>query len=298
VKRAAAHFRRSPRLHISNRYFLNVSRVLLVVLLGLISASPQDNVASIIQRSVEANNRDWAAAPKFDYSERERDNDGSKTYTVTMLFGSPYERLVAINDNPLSPQREREEQKKFENAVSQRRNESQARRSARIAKFEAERKRDHTMMEQLTRAFDFRLLGRENLKGHKVFVIGATPRQDYRPPNRDSQVLTGMEGKLWVDEETFQWVKVEAHVTRPVGIMGFLARVDPGTQFQLEKLPVSGDIWLATHFSVKSNTQVMLLVRRRSEHDEAYYDYHPASPSSASVGRAAAKTSESIAKSH
>jgi hypothetical protein len=287
-------------LHISNRYFLNVSRVLLVVLLGLISASPQDNVASIIQRSVEANNRDWAAAPKFDYSERERDNDGSKTYTVTMLFGSPYERLVAINDNPLSPQREREEQKKFENAVSQRRNESQARRSARIAKFEAERKRDHTMMEQLTRAFDFRLLGRENLKGHKVFVIGATPRQDYRPPNRDSQVLTGMEGKLWVDEETFQWVKVEAHVTRPVGIMGFLARVDPGTQFQLEKLPVSGDIWLATHFSVKSNTQVMLLVRRRSEHDEAYYDYHPASasPSSASVGRAVAKTSENIAKSH
>jgi len=30
-----------------------------------------------------------------------------------------------------------------------------------------------------------------------------------------------MEGKLWIDEKTFQWVKVEATVIRPVSIEGF-----------------------------------------------------------------------------
>ena len=47
-----------------------------------------------------------------------------------------------------------------------------------------------------------------------------------------------MEGTLWIDRDTFQWVKVEAQVTRPVKIVGFLAEVEPGTHFELEKKPI------------------------------------------------------------
>lgn len=52
-------------------------------------------------------------------------------------------------------------------------------------------------------------------------------------------MLRGMEGELWIDEATFQWVKVQARVIRPVSIEGFLARVEPGTRFELEKMPVA-----------------------------------------------------------
>jgi len=38
-------------------------------------------------------------------------------------------------------------------------------------------------------------------------VLKATPRPGYEPPNNEAKVLTGMEGKLWIDEKTFQWVK-------------------------------------------------------------------------------------------
>jgi hypothetical protein len=41
----------------------------------------------------------------------------------------------------------------------------------------------------------------------------------------ESKVLTGMEGKLWIDKKTLQWVKVEATVIHPVSIGGFLAEV-------------------------------------------------------------------------
>jgi hypothetical protein len=223
------------------------------------------DVADIIRQSAEANNRDWAAAPDFDNSERDRTKDGDKTYAVTMLDGSPYERLIAVNGHDLSAAKQQEEQKKYQDALAERQHESPDKRSKRIAKSQADRKRDHTMLEQMISAFDFHLVGKHMLSGHKVYELKATPKKGYKAPNRDRQALTGMEGTLWTDQKTFQWVKVEAHVTHPVRIEGFLAEVEPGTQFEVEKRPVTTDIWLASHYSMKSNAKVMLLIPTRAQ---------------------------------
>jgi len=254
----------------------SASAVLAILLSYLVPSSAEENVASIIRRSVEANNRDWAAVPEFDNRERDRTKDGDKTYAVTILYGSPYQRLIAVNGQPVSPQKEKEEQKRYQQAVEQRKHESADKRAARIAKYEAERKRDRNMLDQMTRAFDFHLTGEKELNGRRVYELKATPRKGYQPPNRDSQVLTGMEGTLWIDRDTFQWVKVEAHVTRPVKIVGFLAEVEPGTRFELEKKPVAGDenIWMAAHFAMKSRARVMLLIPHHGQEDDSFFDYH------------------------
>jgi hypothetical protein len=237
-------------------------------------ASAQETVATIIQRSDEANKRDWDAAPQFDDCERDREKGSDKTYAVTMLFGSPYQRLVAVNGRPLSPTQQQEEQKKFEDAKAQRQGESKEERSQRIAKYQAERARDQTMINQMTAAFNFRLIGDRTMNGHTVYVLKATPRKGYRPPNRDSEALTGMEGTLWIDHDTFQWVKVEAHVAHPVMIEGFLAEVEPGTKFELEKQPVSEGLWLASHFSMQSRARILRLIPRSGQEDDTYFDYH------------------------
>jgi hypothetical protein len=254
----------------------NALPVLGVVLLCSIASTAQQDVPSIIQRSVEANNRDWAAVPEFNNRERDRTKDGDKTYAVTMLYGSPYQRLIAVNGQPVSPQKDKEEQKKYQQAVEQRKHESPDKRAARIANYEAERKRDRNMLDQMTRAFDFHLVGERDFDGRRVYELKATPRKGYQPPNRDTQVLTGMEGTLWIDRDTFQWVKVEAHVTRPVKIVGFLAEVEPGTHFELEKKPVAGDenIWMAAHFAMKSRARVMFLIPQHGEEDDSFFDYH------------------------
>jgi len=240
----------------------------------LASAAAQDDAATIIRRSSEANNRDWAAVPEFDNDERDRNKDGDKTYAVTMLNGSPYERLVAVNGQPLPAAEQKREQQKYDKEVAERQHESKEKRSRRIAKYEADRKRDHTLLEQLTTAFNFQIAGNEVLNGYKVYVLHATPRKGYKPPNRDSQVLTGMEGTLWIDQQTFQWVKVEAHVIHSVRIEGFLAEVEPGTRFEVEKRPMTADIWLASHFSMKSNAKVMLVIPHNGEEDDLYFNYH------------------------
>ena len=110
----------------------------------------------------------------------------------------------------------------------------------------------------------------------------ATFRSDYQPPTMEAQVFRGMKGELWIDEATFQWVRVQARVIQPVSIEGFLASVEPGTRFQLEKMPVADNTWLPSHFSMKSQARVLFFVTRKSDEDETYYDYHKVRPEEAS----------------
>jgi hypothetical protein len=160
----------------------------------------QDNVDAIIQRSVEANPRDWDTAPQFDYFERDRGNSGSKTYEETMILGSQYERPVALKGKPLTSAQLAHESRKLEHAVFERQKESAQKRAQRTAKYEANRKRDHSLMGEFVKAFDFKLLGETSLNGYDVYVLRATPRPGYHPPNMETQVLTGMQGKLWIDK--------------------------------------------------------------------------------------------------
>lgn len=248
----------------------------LVVFLILSSAGAlaQYDARSIIQRSVEANHADWKAAPAYDYLERDREDGTSKTYEVMTIAGSPYARLVAENGKPLKSGQEAEQQRKLDAIRAQRQAESAQQREQRIAEYERDRRRDHLLMDGLAKAFDFSMVGQQKLGPYDVYVLRATPRPGYKPPNMEAQVLTGMQGTLWIDMATFQWVKVEAEVIHPVSIAGFLARVEPGTHFELEKMPVAEDIWLPRHFSMKSRAKILFLLSDNTQEDDTYFDYH------------------------
>jgi len=263
---------------------------------GLYAAAPVPNVTQIIQRSVEANDRDWRAAPDYNHFEQDRTAGGTKTYQVLMILGSPYRKLVAVNGNTLSPAERSEEQHKLDQEIARRRSESPAQRAARIANYRRGRQRDHQLMSQLVQAFNFRPLGRQRLGQHSVYVLKATPRPGYIPPNLETRVLTGMQGKLWIDTKTFQWVKVEAEVMHPVWIEGFLARVDPGTRFELEYAPVSHNVWLPTRFVMKSRAKILFVISHSEQADESYFGYSqaPVAAASASRNRAAGDLQGSV----
>jgi len=252
--------------------------ILSFILSAAWSDSTQPSVSEIIQRSIEANKSDWAAAPGYGYFETDRRGRSTRTYEVLMLLGSPYQRLVAINGRQLSSEGQEEEQQKLKEAMANRQNESARERAQRIAQYERDRKRDHLLMEELAKGFDFKLLGEEHVSTHDVFALQATPRAGYQPPNSEAQVLTGMQGELWIDRNTFQWVKVEAEVMHPVSIEGFVARVEPGTRFEFERMPVAPGVWLPKHFTMKSRSKILLLFTYKTQEDETYFDYHKSVP--------------------
>lgn len=231
------------------------------------------DVQEIIQRSVEANQRDFEAEPHYTYKETDRTGNSTKTYQVSMIDGSPYNRLIAVNGLPLTSQANQDEERKLQQVKTQRHAESQSDRQQRIAKYEQDRRRDNAMMQQLTVAFTFKLIGERKLSGFEVYALRATPKPGYQPPNMATHVLPGMNGELWIDENTYQWVKVTAKVIHEVSIEGFLAQVEPGTRFELEKRPVGDGIWMPIHFEMYSVAKVFFFFGHNTHENETYWDY-------------------------
>ena len=242
------------------------------------AANPAIDAAIVIQRSVEANDRDFKLAPTFNYKQRERTGGVVRTSQVTMIEGSPYQRLIAVNGKPLVAQKAAEEEQKQQSVVQQRKNESAADRKARIEKYEKDRTRDQFMMSQLSKAFNFTLVGRQKLRGFNAWALKAVPKPGYQPPNMQSQVLPGMQGEMWIDQKSYQWVKVTAKVIRPVSIEGFLAQVEPGTEFEVERSPVGVGDWQITHFSSTAQAKVLHMFHHNEQDEITFFDFQPVKP--------------------
>ena len=242
----------------------------------------QPDPVEIIRRSLDATQMDWRQAPAYSYIERDvRSKRESapvmKSFEVLMIDGSPYRRLIAIDDRALGPGDQAEVDRMMRNEIEKRQSESERERSRRIARYVKERQREHDMMREMVNAFQFRLVGDETVDGYDCWVLQASPKPGYQPTDREGRVLTGMAGKLWIDKDHYQWVKVTAAVIKPVNFYGFLAKVGPGTRFVLEQEPVTDSLWLPKRFNTQVNASALGFLNEDSSDEEIYQDYKPMS---------------------
>jgi len=136
----------------------------------------------IVSRSVAVNDADWKALPQFSHIEKDvqqkAEGRTTKSYEVTMIEGSPYQKLIAINDRPLPADERQKEEEKMKKEIEKRQNESSTDRANRIAKYQKERNTDHLLMHEMINAFEFKLAGEDTINGHPVYVLDATDLGD------------------------------------------------------------------------------------------------------------------------
>jgi hypothetical protein len=189
-----------------------------------------------------------------------------------MIDGSPYYERVAEDGKELSASELKREQQKMERETQRRLGESPAARASRIAEYQKGRRQDHLLMQEMIAGFKFRLAGTEVANGRQCYRVEATPSPAYVPRSRETQVLKGMKGTLWIDVNQYQWVRVEAAVFKPVTFGLFIARVEPGTEFVLEESPIEGDIWEPSYFETRVNAQILWWAHKTLD-QERYSNY-------------------------
>lgn len=229
----------------------------------------------IVDRWAEANRRDFAAAQQYSYIERIRTEEGTKTYEVTMVSGSPYKQLIEDDGKSVEDTRHVE----LANALEHRRREAESpdERQRRIQKYHKGRERAQRIREELPRAFDYELRATRKVDSRTLYILSATPRRGYDPPNTEASVLTGMQGEFWIDSETYQLFHGVARVLSPVSIEGFLATIQPGTEFEVDQRPVGDGIWLPTHFSIHSRSSIVHLFHHHTTEDRTFSDFRKVS---------------------
>jgi hypothetical protein len=245
---------------------------------GMLSCRAAD-LQEIVQRAGEAIKTDWAADLDYSWLERDEvhqnDKSTSKSYQVVMIAGSDYYMPVAANDQPLTPEQKKSEREKLRNEVQRRNSETPQARRQRLENFQKQREENDALVFELPRAFNFQLVREELKNGHPAYVLSAAPRKRSGPMSRAARVLTGMQGTIWIDKESFHTIRAEVDVITSVPIYGILARVMPGTHLDFEMAPVSDSVWLMTERSMTLAVSKLFFFKSTQETRSEFSGYRP-----------------------
>ncbi len=223
----------------------------------LTSLRGQD-VDAILQRNREADKQNDERAKQYTYVE-ETDNfeydkhgqakkTGSVTNDVIFVEGESYKRLVARDGKPLPPKEEAKEEKKLQQTAEERR---KARRKG-LLNFS---RSVSVSSEDLDKFFDRGLVGEEEIRGRKSWVIEYTPRKGHVPANKHEKDVYTFQAKAWVDEEQ--------GVTSKFVLLSIAdgSLVKPGSSLTFENAKINDDAWLPVSSVLDARIQIALVIR-------------------------------------
>ena len=256
------------------------TRALLLILASATALPGQTDAREIIRRAAAAEVSNWKVAQNYTFSEREKlrylDSQGRvKSQQVSiddvmLLDGSPYRRLVARDDRPLSPAEEKKEQEKLSRSVVERRDQTAAQRAQRLSEYVLRPEWQREAWRELPNAFDFRLAGEEAWDGHTLYVIETTPHLGYQPLSRTAKMFAHVRCRLWVDRQDYHLVKAEVEVVDTISVGLFLVRVAKGSRASFEQTRVNDEVWLPSHVRAFISARLGLLKVLRIEQELSY----------------------------
>ncbi len=237
----------------------------------------------IVRKAIDLDRHNAGLEQDYTYRQREetRELDPAdkprkvtiRTVDVRMIEGSPYRRLVARNDQPISAEEQKQEEDKLRFNAEARRQETAEQRKRRIAEWNRREQRRREPLNEVPDAYNFKLMGEETIGGAPCWVIQATPKPGYQPKSTTAAVLTVLAGKIWVSKKDYGWVKAEMEARDALTLGGFFLRLAKGSRIVVEQTPVSDGVWLPKSAEIKFAARVMLVKSIREHLLFQFRDY-------------------------
>jgi hypothetical protein len=197
----------------------------------------------------------------------------TRNFEIMMLYGQQVRRLIARNDKPLGAAEAAKEEKKIQEIMRKREQETPEQRQKRLHKEEKEREEARAFVREVADAYAFRLVSTEMVDGRETYVIDAAPRPDFHPHLKDAKYLPKFRGRVWIDSAETQWVKLEVEAVDTVSWGLFLARLHKGSRIGIELTRVNDEVWLPKSVSLKLSARLALLKNFNVIENASYRDY-------------------------
>jgi len=261
---------------------LTCSIALAAVLLSAVSAACRSSAQSSAPATTQAaapsgSPRDWVRAAANNelriidddgtfplrYRTRKVDAKGDTTREVIESRQGTVARMVERNGKPLTPTEDAAERQRLLDTL------------AAPADFIKHHKRDastRTYVMSLVRLMPAAMRytyapGQPQPPGaaSAQVVIDFAPDPNFKPPTMVSELLTGIEGRLWIDQGTQRLTRGEARVRQPLDMgWGMVARVYPGGTVEFEQADAGNGRWVYSHL-VEHLTVREVLVRTAAQ---------------------------------
>jgi hypothetical protein len=207
-----------------------------------------------------------------------------KTYEILQIYGEPVRRLIEKDDKPLAAKQAAKEEEKIQKIIDKRKNESDEDRKKREDKEVKEREDGRKFVREVADAYDFKLVGTEDVGGREAWVIDGEPHPGFDPHMKESKFLSKFHGRVWIDKGDLQLAKMNIEAIDTVSVGWVLARIHKGTRVMLEQTRVNDEVWLPRHVSFRLDARVALFKGFNIDGEQEFRDYKKFRTSSKIVG--------------
>jgi hypothetical protein len=106
--------------------------------------------------------------------------------------------------------------------------------------------------------------------GQMQIVIDYKPNPHFSPPTTISQALQGLRGRVWMDSQSRQLIRIEGEIFQSVNFgWGVVAHIYPGGKLLLEQTNAGGGRWIFSHF-LEEVTVRALMVKTVKVHEDVH----------------------------
>jgi hypothetical protein len=252
-----------------------------VLILTGAGASSGEDARSIVARAVAANEHSDRLMRDYVFQARNETRElnsagGVKSVhagvdEILSIGGKRFVLPLEKDGKPLPPAEAAKEQAKLDRAVAEAKRLTDAEREKRMEDGARERASRQARLRDVPDAYDFRLLGETVVDGRAAFEIEATPRPEYQ--GRYRNILHNIEGKLWIDKQDYNWVRVELEVLRTFSLGLFLARIGEGTHVSFEMMRINDDVWAPRRVSLTASARLALIRKINVEQEVIFSGY-------------------------
>ena len=237
----------------------------------------QEILTNALERAEWMRMQNWASRFRFRVlsqseklnKEGEVEESQERLYETLPIEGVSYSRLLEKDGKALT----------YREIERERQREEEFRKKLREGKDPYGQNEDRvTFDENLINRYVIQSEGIEVIGERPAYVLSFRPRSDDLPVEKPiDRALNKSQGRLWIDTETHEILKLEFELLEKVGIWwGFVGSIST-MRGELERAPVEGhdEAWLPKSFRVYMNGRVFFKSLHRNEHVR-WSDFLPA----------------------
>jgi hypothetical protein len=254
----------------------------LLVLISVAAAWAQDP-RELVRRSIAQDQLDWVRMKDYTWQahsvEKHLDSHGKvvstkrETWETLMLDGQPYRRTLERDGKPLSPEEQRNEQKKLDRETRRLSTETGVEMQGRMEEAIKRRRREFAFLSEIPDLLDLRFEGDSVIGGRSVWVVSGTPRPGAKAKSGDAKMLLKVRGRMWIDKATYQWARVEAETTDTISWGLFLARLNSGSKMTFEQTEVTSELWFPKRLLLTGSGRIGLIKRIALDEEIEWSNY-------------------------
>lgn len=229
----------------------------------------QSDPAALVREAVQnALKESYGHGQPVRYLLREKTRNLDTTKEIVETMDGDVARLVAIHGHPLSASQEQTELQRLHTLASDPALEEHRRRRE-----QKDTARIREILRLFPEAFLYRAVEPVNTSNGQI-ELTFTPNPRFSPPNLESRILIGFQGRVWIDSRDLRMVRIEGKVFRNVDFgWGILATLYPGGTVSIEQANIPGCGWQLVHLRLNLTGRELVFKALHIHLEESATDY-------------------------